>query len=852
MRNRSHLQNIEIYCADQDPVHYSNPGVEDAEIEFSAEVGQDWDVVHSASWTYCNPPPGRTLPPPEQGWKIHISSVPAHCEEVLRIVSRYCCTHGLYFKYLRGRLAFSRANTKYAARSASGKFITIYPHSSSLQATLEDLEARLREYDGPYVLSDIRWRTAPVFLRYGGFAPRTSLIDGRMVPSIVDLDGESVPDERLPYFVPPAESRIPEFLRRSIRDRSDSGGEPLPFVVDRALHFSNCGGVYVALRESDRFEVVLKEARPYVAFDVNGEDAISRLENEYKTLRSLSTVAGVVRASRLFSVAGHRYMEMDYVRGTSLYKWVAGNYPYSEVVSADDYATRAKAICEQLVHIVLGVHTAGVSINDLQPRNIIIGADHSVTLIDLELARPLGERNIRTMGTPGFMPRMRCARVQQDRYALMRTIIHVFSPLTPLPSITDEMWLRQRTYIAKEFGAAVLDWIEELDDELGGPVRMSVAHDQLFSAVSTPDESPSVEHLEASLIEGIRKSANVKRDAARIYPGSPDQYLENGGVNIATGSLGVELMVSRHARTGVGPVRVSREAVSGSLASSDYSLLSGRVGMACALHEMARFPDLVDDLLDGVEIAFDSSDVGLGAGLAGIVLGLHSMEGSGLDRLKTLTSEAVEHLAVSSERALESAAPRPGLLDGLAGAAIALAYVTKGAAGAKRDHGGLTARLLDAAVEQLAEAPDGSLQVREHGNLYPYLGSGSAGVALAIAMCQSSGIACKESFVSVLAKIRRACAVRTCLYPGLFDGMAGLVLAERHIAVSEGRFPERPSPAKLQIFTFLSPHGGAMTSGYGSRRLVADYSTGSAGILPALTEDLSSQSWLPVAYPNRL
>ncbi|MFI9406421.1 class III lanthionine synthetase LanKC [Nocardia sp. NPDC052316] len=845
----NYLRNIEAFCGDADGLYYSDPHELHGEIAFVANVEAGWRTNYSNGWTHCSPPADAASRPPDQGWKIHISSVPEQCEDVLRIVSDYCIKTHINFKYLPDRGAFSRANAKYAPRNSSGKFITIYPRPSQLHETLRALESMLTSFDGPYILSDVRWGSGPVFLRYGGFVSRMAMLDGVVTHAITDADGRLAEDQRLPYFVPPAADRVPDFLKASISKRVDAGDESFPFIVDTALHFSNCGGVYLARRSADLTEVVLKEARAHVAVDRNGDDAVARLGNEYRALAALASVDGVADAYRLLTVGDHTFMEMEYIHGVSLYEWVAANYPYSERFDVADYAAQAVRIGQSLVAIVERVHGIGIAITDLQPRNIMIGDDLAVSLIDFELAMPLLSDNVRTMATPGFIPRLRCSRQQQDRYALMRTIVHMFSPLTPLPAITDEIWIRQRAFILQVFGREVAEWVELLDGKLGGLLSASVVHDRESLRVSIPSAGvDSAQNLTSELIGGIVRSH--RSGSGHPYPGSPHQFDENGGVNIASGSLGVELMLSRHTALPGRQAHTPAVNVAAARETSDYSLLFGRLGMSCALHEMGHHRELIGDLI--ADVALDSPDVGLGDGLAGIALGLHSLRCTGYTAADATAARAMKQLEAASYSQLDSESPKPGLFDGLSGAAVALALVLKHSGREGEKHRKLVIQLLDRAVAQLVEAPDGSLQVRENGNFYPYLGSGSAGVGLAVAMCAKAGVELDDSLNSVLARIRLACAVRTCLCPGLMDGMAGLVLADRQMAAALG-VPTGIAPAaKFDMFTFIDSGGGMMTSGYGSRRLVADYSTGSAGVLAALAPDLTRHSWLPIAHPDEV
>ncbi|MDR0626556.1 MAG: hypothetical protein LBG11_04725, partial [Bifidobacteriaceae bacterium] len=74
------------------------------------------------------------------------------------------------FKYLPSLDALFNQNRKYAPRSSSGKFVTIYPaDDDEFIDLLYELDRRLGDADGPYILSDVQFGHGPVYFRYGAF-----------------------------------------------------------------------------------------------------------------------------------------------------------------------------------------------------------------------------------------------------------------------------------------------------------------------------------------------------------------------------------------------------------------------------------------------------------------------------------------------------------------------------------------------------------------------------------------------------------------------------------------------------------------------------------------------------------
>ncbi len=220
-------------------------------------------------------------------------------------------------------------NSKYADRAGSGKFITVYPHS---EETFPEVCAALMELlegeHGPYILSDLRCGNGPVHTRYGAFAARFCTgPDGRPVPAVADPQGRLVPDDRGPAFRVPAWVTPPDFLRPHLEARAAVGLGDLPYTVEKALHFSNGGGVYLGRDTRTGEQVVLKEARPYAGLAADGADAVARLGRERTALERLAGLECVPAVHDAFEVGGHHFLVLQYLPGTTLNTVFARRFP---------------------------------------------------------------------------------------------------------------------------------------------------------------------------------------------------------------------------------------------------------------------------------------------------------------------------------------------------------------------------------------------------------------------------------------------------------------------------------------------------------------------------------------------
>jgi hypothetical protein len=264
-------------------------------VEAAAPAG--WRFMRNGVWWGCSPPPEAEVQLSSQGWKIHISAAAAQAVDLLKVVVPILTARVISFKFALDSRMLNFMNSKQWSRAGSGKFITVYPHDDAeFFSLIEELHQATRHFDGPYVLSDRRYKDSRVIhYRYGGIVPRPVVtVRGEMQQMLLAPDGELVPDRRVPYFV------MPPWMRDPFRDDSAAPGAPVSEVLLRdgrykvtsILRYSNAGGIYVATDTTNGETVVIKEARPMV---MTTEDATALLQKEF---RLLSKVAHLRLASR--------------------------------------------------------------------------------------------------------------------------------------------------------------------------------------------------------------------------------------------------------------------------------------------------------------------------------------------------------------------------------------------------------------------------------------------------------------------------------------------------------------------------------------------------------------------------
>lgn len=811
------------YCR-KDSLFYDTPDGSGASHDFHAGrvPAPGWTVGRGRDWTVCTEP-GITVP--DQGWKVHVSASPDNAESLLDIVSPYCAEHLLMFKYINNRDILSRRGSKYGDRTASGKFITIYPpNTESLERTLRDLDELIGGTPAPYILSDLRWGKGPLFVRYGGFVLKLARAEnGALVPAIENPDGELVPDERRPSFRPPAWVTLPDCLAEALALRSQGTLKAFPFRVYKALHFSNGGGVYRAVDIRTGDEVLLKEARPLAGLDASGSDAIARMEREHWAVAQL---AGLPFAPALVDYRyghEHRFLAREFIEGVPLVDLLQTRHPYAAgdntPAGRAAYRTWALEILAQVEQGVLAMHARGVVFGDLHPGNILVKPDGMVAFIDMETATPIEENCRQSMGALGFHAPGHLLGAAADLYALAVLRLSMF---ILMPQIVP--WGAAKVRELIEVAAKQFDLPPAFVADLGHNLGPDALGNTTDYTVPWPAD-PVDEHLRSRIAASIVTSATPQRND-RLYPGDAMQFLvPGGGTTFAYGAAGVLWVLSR---TGHQPPAEHQQWLvdqAEGLQVDGPGFCTGLAGVAYTLEHLGR-SDAATAVLDrAIAMPLTGVNDGLAEGWAG--LGLTALHLADMRRDPAYLGVARD-LAARLDRDRDAGAgrtPRVGLLHGRTGPALFLLRLFQ-----QTGDGGY----LDAAMEELRADLD---TVGLHGastglQLGPGL-AGSAGLAMVTraVLRERPDEKLQRTYDSLLTMASSQFAVPG----GLFKGRAGAVLAlvdddrpSTNAAILRSHVDalgwEAVSTAQDRV-DFIGDHG---------YRLSTDLATGSAGVLLAL------------------
>ncbi|MEU7039059.1 class III lanthionine synthetase LanKC [Streptomyces sp. NPDC046237] len=873
-------------------------------------VPEGWTSHRTGDWLALRPL-GRNLP--SQGWKIHVSACLDNAERVLDTVREHCLRHEVAFKFVPSRYLLHQRNAKYADRAASGKFITVYPaDDEQCERLATDLAHLLDGEPGPYVLSDLRWGKGPVHLRYGSFTRRHCYdAHGELRPAIEDGTGTLVPDARGPVFRVPDWVTPPSFLRPHLEARAAVTVQEMPYEIDKALHFSNGGGVYEARHRVTGRRVVLKEARPFAGLAADGADAVTRLHRERSALERLSGLDCTPEVLDSFTLGDHHFLALEFVEGRPLNTFFARRHPLMEaepsaerLAEYTDWALRIHGLVEQAV---AAVHARGIVFNDLHLFNIMVSEDESsVVLLDFEAAQPAAQGGRQTVANPAFVAPADRRGFDVDRYALACLRIALFVPLTSLLAVDRAKAAHLAEVAAAQFplppgflDAAVREIVRQpagTSARTGAPTRtgnevrtdtsagtgaptpvgasppdLARPHDSaplprgvtaLGGAVGSssaflPVEPAQWPHSRDSMVHAILASATPDRED-RFFPGDIAQFATaGGGMSVAYGTAGVlhALHESGAARCPAAEEKLLRYAKQPE-SGTPLGFYDGLTGIAWTLQRLGH----TASALELAELVLAQDHVTLAPDLHGGTAGI----GLALDSLATSTGETGLHAAAlrcaelaarppAASAGSVDAAPgrvRTGLLHGAAGRALLFVRLYE----RTRD-----TALLDLAAEALHDdltrcvrGVSGTLQVNEGWRTMPYLGAGSVGIGMVI----DDYLLHRHDETLDRARCDIVQAAQATFYaqPGLFRGVAGMVL---HLARTNAGGPgTAPEDVRRQIgcltWHAMSYRGHLAFPGEQMMRLSMDVATGTAGVLLALSAALGDgPAHLPFLPPLR-
>jgi serine/threonine protein kinase len=654
-----------------------------------------------------------------QGWKLHVSATPLSAAHVLSRAAAVLVRERCRFKFASTVDGVAELVSARAPRGAAGKFITAYPNDDEQLLDLaQALHAATTGLPGPRILSD--WPYLPgslVHYRYGVFTGTPALTnDGSYEARLVAPDGSLVSDRRDAWFSPPAWAAFPRASRRARSSTWSPRPSPRPVVLDgryevkAAIQHASKGGVYRGVDQVTGDEVVIKHARAHIASTLGGTDARDVLRSEAVMSERLSDIAP--RALAILEGEGDQFLVQERVDGGSLRHWVAERI--DEVDEPDTGLPPELTLCiaRQLVDLLAAAHDQGVVLRDFNPNNIVVAADQTLKLVDLECVTYPGTPTFRAFTVP-YAPDEVLAQPaygpappqSADLHSLGVTLFYLATGLDPLFPEDDppRRTMSQRLARLIDCLAVRNAGLRLLTPAIAGLTDQDPARRWDLARVRKTLVAAENSSRAANGLAGARHRLRTADELSR-FSAERDELLSEGlehvietmsaqgerlwpsgsfgsttdPCNVQHGAAGVLAVLARayaarpDARLGqcVRSVAdwLSRTAMA--RPSELPGLYFGRSGTAWALFEAGRSlnaPDLVAAamaLARGLPVRWPNPDVCHGAGGAGLAL-LHLWKGSDDHELSERVDRCAEGLLAAAQRGSDNGLvwPIPGDFD---------------------------------------------------------------------------------------------------------------------------------------------------------------------------------------------
>jgi serine/threonine protein kinase len=236
-------------------------------------------------------------------------------------------------------------------------------------------------------------------------------------------------------------------------DEPDGSGSTLPwqlgeYQIQEELGRGGMGAVYRARHARLKRVVALKTV---AAHRLNDPVARARFEREMEAVGKVDH-PNIVRASDAGEFGGVLFLVMEYIEGTDLSRLVKRRGPLPVAESCEII----RQVAEGLEH----AHRQGLVHRDIKPSNVMLTAEGRVKLLDLGLARLLGQPPAgeeltatgQTMGTADYMApeqaaAMHSVDIRADLYSLGCTLYYLLAGRPPFHGpayLTD--WSKQNAH----------------------------------------------------------------------------------------------------------------------------------------------------------------------------------------------------------------------------------------------------------------------------------------------------------------------------------------------------------------------------------------------------------------------
>ena len=832
-----------------------------------AQLDAGWGIHRTGIWFQCNLPQNAM---PLQGWKIHVSATPRNAQEILkRVTGVLAAAKDTNFKFALDLPTLCLINGKEWSRAGSGKFITIYPPSNNrFLELIEELHSETREFSGPYILSDYRYRdSGVVFYRYGGMQLYEVLnVEGERTPMLISPDGSWVPDQRSVYPVTPpwADILLPtEDAHSSSTEATDL--KEGRYTIEEAISFSNSGGVYRALDNETGKKVIVKEARPGINDDRSGYDAVHLLKKEYSILKALSGTGIAPQPIDIFQEWEHWFLVEEFLDGISISRHCASTNILLRTRATEkecaDWYSGFCSLCLNLISIIDTLHQHDIIFSDLSPTNLIVCRDTAkIKLIDFEGAYQLGIDPPTKIHTPGYTSPScsvgEIASFDDDLYAVGAVLFSYILPVNGLLELNPDaaevimQCIRRDMGLPKEMVSLILDLMSKSPEMRRTPA-------EVFERVTICDRLDAPEDFKAEadyrqvlddVMAHIEATATYDR-SDRLFPGDAKLFTTNP-LSVAYGAAGVAYALEKI--KGKVPTATIDWMLGHTLSRQTYTpgLYIGLSGIAWTLLELGLLSDAEKTFKLSISHPLLHGSADLMYGMAGWGMTcLRFFIETGDQMYLDQAVEAGGHLLKSRQQNhrgcyWECGRPlRLGLAHGSTGVALFMLYLALAANDPQFLRVGQQALAFD--LSFATDTKDGgyswSCATDETSPVYPYWRFGSAGIGKCVLRYQK--LLGQQSYQQVLEKIFIDTDRKYAVLPGYFMGLAGIgdFLLDMHQFTGEERYLRSARRVAEGVMQFRVDRNGIAFPGNMLSRLSCDFGTGSAGIALFLSRVMKNQ-----------
>jgi len=829
----------------------------------------DGEIIRSGIFYYFNP---KNYILPEQGWKIHVSATIHNAEGILSKVAEILIPKKIPFKFYLDKMVLGMMNFKNADRGSSGKFITIYPSDEEkFKELLEILYENLKNEEGPYILSDKRYKDCKVlYYRYGGIKSNYVIdIIGKKIYVIKSPEGNLIEDKRNPFFT------LPPWVKDPFENNEFESGEEdsdvlflknKRYIIKKALSFSNSGGVYLAKDTKLNKIVVIKEARPYTTVDDRGNTAIKLLQKEYEILKILEDENVAPKPIDFFQEWEHFFLVEEYIKGENIREIMLSNSPlldsYISFNASKKFYEIFKKIFVNFVKTVEKIHRKGIVLGDLSPYNVLVNPqkNYEIKIIDFEGAFRKGIDIPTYLFTPGFRKRLSYKKIEDfedDLYTVGVIMFYSLFPINVLYGLKNDLYdnvLKNMLYD--------LRWpVKRIYNLIQGVMNAELNYKSIIKILNKPMKIRRTKTCEKEISkkkivnmiqkfgEFILHNISYERED-RLFPSDPILYLTNplslgfgaGGILYSLKKCNFELPKNAF-------LWLEKKLKEIDIFNYPPGFLTGISGIAWCLwdlnynEESLRLMKLLEkhELIDKHHSLFYGM---AGIGLTYLYFYLHTKENYYLEKSIKI-GEMLLQTSKRNKRGIywkdkERNKVYIGYGYGQSGVALFLLRLYQFTGIKKFLYYGKKALEFDLSYGK--ELEKGVLTfpdfVGRKGITYePYIEAGTAGI---IKVLLRYGL--KDNIDILIKDIRRKYAV----FPGLIFGLAGFIdtLTDIYIFTKKDKYlkmVDKPISGILDLFLLKLDSGYALP-GEELFRVSCDYATGMAGVMRSLYRYINKEN----------